>query len=304
MPVMHKRGKQKMTETQKISNWKEEVRYSADGPQHTVLIDTGSYRAVLVGLEAGVRIPPHPSSDATYHFLEGSGSMIVDGERHAIESGSTLVVPAGAERGVEAETRLAFLGSHGGHKQLTPHADDPSDPARKPNRRPMLMFGLMTIFMLAVMVGLWQIGASPMAAMLSSYYDLGAGVWGVMLVPMLGLLGLGVMMFFMYRTMLRRAGPMGSGMNSAKHFAMMKERQDMHEMPVDPSLETLTYTIPAVSCGGCKQTIEEKVRELEGVAAVRVEVDSKTAVVSYEPPATEKEIELLLERIGYPADAG
>ena len=37
--------------------------------------------------------------------------MIVDGERLAIRPGATVVVPEGAVRGVEAETRLAFLGS-------------------------------------------------------------------------------------------------------------------------------------------------------------------------------------------------
>ena len=49
----------------------------------------------------------------------------------------------------------------------------------------MVMFGLMTIFMLVVMVGLMQIGASPMAMMLSSFGNMGAGIWGAMLVPML-----------------------------------------------------------------------------------------------------------------------
>ena len=35
--------------------------------------------------------------------------MIVDGQRFAVTAGATLVVPQGAERGMEAETRLAFL---------------------------------------------------------------------------------------------------------------------------------------------------------------------------------------------------
>jgi len=293
-----------MTEAQKIVNWKEAVKYSADGPQHVVLVSTDSYRAVLVGLEAGVRIQPHPSSDATYHFLEGSGWMIVEGERHVIEPGSTLVVPAGSERGIEAKTRVAFLGSHGGHKEQGAPGEGASLPTRKAARRPMLMFGLMTVFMLVAMVGLVQIGASPMAMMLSNFGDLGIGVWGAMLVPMLGLLGLGVMMFFMYRTVISGTGMVGSGMNPAKHLAMMTERQSTPETQVDPSFETSTYTIPSISCGGCKKTIEEKVGELEGVASVQVDVDSKKTVVRYRTPATKNEIKLLLEKIGYPAQAG
>lgn len=104
-----------MTEVKFLSDWKSIIEYSPDGPKHHVLADTNSYRAVLVGVDAGGKIPPHPSTDATYHFLEGSGWMIVDGERYPVSAGTTIVVPAKAERGIEAETRLAFLGSHGGH---------------------------------------------------------------------------------------------------------------------------------------------------------------------------------------------
>ena len=44
-----------------------------------------------------------------YHFLSGTGWMLVDGERLRVEAGTTVVVPDGAARGVHAETRLAFL---------------------------------------------------------------------------------------------------------------------------------------------------------------------------------------------------
>jgi mannose-6-phosphate isomerase-like protein (cupin superfamily) len=111
-----------MTEVKKIADWKSLVKYSPEGPQHHVLADTGSYRAVLVGIQAGGTIPQHPSTDATYHFLEGTGTMIVDDERFLVSAGTTMVVPAKAARGIEAETQLAFLGSHGGHGN---HADQP-----------------------------------------------------------------------------------------------------------------------------------------------------------------------------------
>ncbi len=35
--------------------------------------------------------------------------MTVDEERFAIEAGATVITPDGAVRGIEAETRLAFL---------------------------------------------------------------------------------------------------------------------------------------------------------------------------------------------------
>ena len=157
--------------------------------------------------------------------------------------------------------------------------------------------------MLVVMVGLMQIGASPMAMMLSGFGNMGAGVWGAMLVPMLGLLGMGVMMFFMYRMMKNATGMHGNGMNPAKHMAMMTERQNTPEKSVDLSLETATYTISAISCAGCKKTIEEKVSELDGVASVHVDVGSKKTVIRYHSPAIKEKIELLLEKIGYPAES-
>jgi quercetin dioxygenase-like cupin family protein len=44
-----------------------------------------------------------------YHILEGSGWMFVDGERWPVSPGATIVMPDGTVRGMEAETRLAFL---------------------------------------------------------------------------------------------------------------------------------------------------------------------------------------------------
>jgi mannose-6-phosphate isomerase-like protein (cupin superfamily) len=48
-----------------------------------------------------------------YHFLEGEGLMTVDEETFAIKSGVTVVVPSGAKRGMNAKTRVVFLGSKG-----------------------------------------------------------------------------------------------------------------------------------------------------------------------------------------------
>lgn len=86
------------------------VRYGTDGPQSQVWLETPTLRAVLVGLEPGQALPPHPGPAGVYHFLEGSGWMTVADERHAVQAGATVVVPDGARRGIQAETRLAFLG--------------------------------------------------------------------------------------------------------------------------------------------------------------------------------------------------
>ena len=97
-----------------IPDWRALVTYSAPGPQPALLLDEPELRVLIAGLEPGGRIPPHPERFAVYHFLEGTGTMIVDGERHAVRAGSTVVTPLGSSRGMEAETRLAFLATRVG----------------------------------------------------------------------------------------------------------------------------------------------------------------------------------------------
>ena len=92
-----------------ISNWREHIVFSASGPQPQVLIETDRFKSVLVGLEVGQKLPPHPGGAAMYHFLQGTGFVIVDGERLAVQAGATVVMPEGAERSIEATTQLAFI---------------------------------------------------------------------------------------------------------------------------------------------------------------------------------------------------
>ena len=97
--------------TQKVlyPDWKQTVVYSAKGPQPQVLVETEKYKSVIVGLAAGNSLPPHPEGPAIFHFLEGSGQMIVGEDSFAVHTGATVIVPDGATRGIEAETQLAFL---------------------------------------------------------------------------------------------------------------------------------------------------------------------------------------------------
>jgi quercetin dioxygenase-like cupin family protein len=87
--------------------------FAADGPKPQFLIDTPMFRALVVGLESGGQIPVHPGEAAMYHFLEGEGLMTVDGETFAIKPGVTVITPSGAKRGMNAKTRVVFLGSKG-----------------------------------------------------------------------------------------------------------------------------------------------------------------------------------------------
>lgn len=98
-----------MNETLHYPDWEEEVVFSDEGPQPTILLEDDKIKVIVAGLKPGQGIPVHPEAQAMYHFLEGSGWMTVDGERIAVGLGATVFTPAGAARGMEAETRLAFL---------------------------------------------------------------------------------------------------------------------------------------------------------------------------------------------------
>ena len=98
-----------MTQGRLYPHWKETVLFSAEGPQPQMLLETATCRAMIAGLQAGQKVPPHPEGPAIYHFLEGTGRMIVGEESFVVQTGATVVVPDGAPRGIEAETQLAFL---------------------------------------------------------------------------------------------------------------------------------------------------------------------------------------------------
>ncbi len=88
---------------------KDKVVFSPQGTQPQPLFTEGELKIITAGLEAGQKIPIHPEGLGFYTFLEGKGVMVVDGERLPVGSGTSVVVLAGAERGIEAESRLIFV---------------------------------------------------------------------------------------------------------------------------------------------------------------------------------------------------
>jgi quercetin dioxygenase-like cupin family protein len=96
-----------------FTDTKAKAVFAADGPKPQFLIDTPNFKALVVGLEAGGQIPAHPGEAAMYHFLEGTGLMTVGDEAFEIKPGVTVVVPSGMKRGMNAKTRVVFLGSKG-----------------------------------------------------------------------------------------------------------------------------------------------------------------------------------------------
>ncbi len=96
-----------------FSDIKSKAVFSAEGPRPQFLIDTPQFKALVVGLEAGQQLPPHPAEASVFHFLEGEGSMTVNDETFAFTAGATVIMPGGAKRGVSAKTRVIFLATKG-----------------------------------------------------------------------------------------------------------------------------------------------------------------------------------------------
>ena len=67
-------------------------------------------------------------------------------------------------------------------------------------------------------------------------------------------------------------------------------------------MTTVTYTVPAISCGHCTHTIETEVADLQGVQTVKAEVDTKKVTITFDTPADEAKIKALLAEINYPAE--
>jgi copper chaperone CopZ len=69
---------------------------------------------------------------------------------------------------------------------------------------------------------------------------------------------------------------------------------------MEETMTTATYNIPSISCNHCVKTIEFELKEVPGVEEVRADVETKTAKITFNDPATEEKIIELLAEINYP----
>jgi copper chaperone CopZ len=67
-------------------------------------------------------------------------------------------------------------------------------------------------------------------------------------------------------------------------------------------MTTITLKAPAISCGHCVNTIQSEMKELAGVQTVAADQNTKLVTIGFDSPATQEQIEKLLEEIGYPAE--
>ena len=88
---------------------------------------TGKYsQLVVMSLQAGedIGMEVHPTVDQFFRIEEGEGKVIMNGEEAAFGSGSAIVVPAGTQHNVIAETpvKLYTIYSPPNHPAGTVHA--------------------------------------------------------------------------------------------------------------------------------------------------------------------------------------
>jgi len=67
-------------------------------------------------------------------------------------------------------------------------------------------------------------------------------------------------------------------------------------------MTTVTYSVPAMHCSNCTRTIEMEVGELQGVESVNADLDTKKVKITFDTPASEEKIKILLSEINYPAE--
>jgi copper chaperone CopZ len=65
-------------------------------------------------------------------------------------------------------------------------------------------------------------------------------------------------------------------------------------------MTAIQFTVPAISCGHCVNTIERAVNEVEGVRQVDGNPDTKTVLVRYDPPATRDAIVAAMAEWDFP----
>lgn len=65
-------------------------------------------------------------------------------------------------------------------------------------------------------------------------------------------------------------------------------------------METHTFTIPNISCGHCTMTIENELKEIDGISDVEGNIAEKSVTVTWQAPATMETIRSALKEINYP----
>ena len=70
------------------------------------------------------------------------------------------------------------------------------------------------------------------------------------------------------------------------------------------SQSTLSFSVPGMTCGHCKQAVTGELVKLAGVTGVDVDLDTKKVVVSGSAPIEWAEVVAAVDEAGFEAVAG
>ncbi|MDI6718265.1 MAG: hypothetical protein QMD46_01450 [Methanomicrobiales archaeon] len=90
------------------------AEFSREGPLKKDLLKTAGSNIVLVCLEAGQEIPPHPEPYAVvFVVLEGEGVITSGAIGHPVKPLHLVSVAKDEDRGIRCEQRMILLGIRG-----------------------------------------------------------------------------------------------------------------------------------------------------------------------------------------------
>jgi len=88
-----------------------EAEFSATGPVKKDLMKTAGSNIVIVGLETGQVIPPHPEPYAVvFVVLQGEGIITSGTTEHSVKRLHLVSVNKDENRGIKCDQRMVLLG--------------------------------------------------------------------------------------------------------------------------------------------------------------------------------------------------
>jgi quercetin dioxygenase-like cupin family protein len=92
------------------------IEYSRNERVKKDIIKTSWVNVVLICLETGQEIPPHPEPYAVlFHVLDGEGTITIGATRYDVRPGHLIFSPKGGVRGISPRTRMSLLGMQEPH---------------------------------------------------------------------------------------------------------------------------------------------------------------------------------------------
>jgi quercetin dioxygenase-like cupin family protein len=93
-----------------IESYEQTATFRAEKFNPVVVAENGRVKVIEACFEPGQFIPAHqPGVDLTLVVLEGTGTLLANGQEQHIGPGALAFIPAGEARGIKAETRLILL---------------------------------------------------------------------------------------------------------------------------------------------------------------------------------------------------